>query len=262
MTLSSTSPTTRANNSVMQLSSTRESRQNRGSTLFRAVQGLVLLVPFALASALPLSADETSGDDARVEVLYHGPLVHDQNWRIKAGPRGPENQLFRAFGGTCSMVPHDVFNVTGSGIERVTFEAKRDGLAGVWKITWKDTISGRSSDGNHYKYQQRWDYVGITKNREAPEPSHAMPSPGGGSSFLDHVPSNVTADALDLEDFFLLLNSWGGVVASSHVRNTFRLQIPPVSLDPPPSFFPAILPGGYIINTYEQLAGQFGCDPL
>src|SRR3954462_7636685 len=38
-------------------------------------------------------------------VLYEGPLIHDQDWVIKAAPPGPDNQKFRAFGGTCSMIP-------------------------------------------------------------------------------------------------------------------------------------------------------------
>ena len=63
-----------------------------------------------------------------VTVLYEGPLVHDQDWTIRAGPAGPDNQKFRALGGTCSMIPSDVHNVAGSGFERVTFEAEWLGL--------------------------------------------------------------------------------------------------------------------------------------
>src|SRR5689334_20888793 len=73
----------------------RRTAMKRTTVLVYLEATLTLMI--STGSALPLIADETSGHDARVEVLYHCPLVHDQNWRIKAGPRGPENQLFRAF---------------------------------------------------------------------------------------------------------------------------------------------------------------------
>ncbi len=41
-------------------------------------------------------------------------------------------------------------------------------------------------------------------------------------------------------DFFILQTPGGGVVANSHVRWTWRLQIPPVDTDPPPAFFPFV----------------------
>ncbi len=86
----------------------------------------------ALLAALPaveLAADsdkvQASGRNEKnsiATVLYEGPLVHDQNWHLTAGPPGPDNQKP---GGTCSMIPHDVHNVAGSGFERITFEAER-----------------------------------------------------------------------------------------------------------------------------------------
>ena len=66
-----------------------------------------------------------AGQARTVSVLYERPLVHDRDWTIKAGPAGPDNQKFRALGGTCSMIPSDVHNVAGSGYERVTFEAEQ-----------------------------------------------------------------------------------------------------------------------------------------
>jgi hypothetical protein len=104
---------------------------------------LSLLLPLAFAAVLPLSADDDrKGDDhGKVTVLYEGPLLHDQNWVIKSGPVSPDNQKSSSFGGTCSMVPSDVSIETGSGRDRVTFEAENTGL-GVWKMAWTDTVSG------------------------------------------------------------------------------------------------------------------------
>jgi hypothetical protein len=92
-----------------------------------------------------IRSTETNGKRDISIVLYEGPLIHDQNWLIKAGVPGPDNQSFRAFGGTCSMIPADVHNASGSGFERVTFEAVRQDL-GVWKMTWTDTVTGTASD--------------------------------------------------------------------------------------------------------------------
>jgi hypothetical protein len=223
---------------------------------------LQCLLPVALAAVLPLSAEnERVGVSTNnATVLYLGPLLHDQNWTIRSGPTGPDNQKFRALGGTCSMVPNDVSNEIGSGLEEVTFEAERLPL-GIWKMAWTDTVSGNASDGNSYKYRQRFEYVGATTDGKAPRPSRAFPT-AENDGFLQPVPSNVTADALDLNDFFLLQTSEGAVAASSHVHWTLRLQIPPVVMDPPPTFFPAVLFGGFIVNLHDQLAGQLGCDPL
>jgi hypothetical protein len=221
-----------------------------------------LLLPFALATVLPLSADtgRAKVSDADLTVLYEGPLTHDQNWIIKSGPLSPDNQTFRAFGGTCSMVPSDVTNRVGSGRERVTFAAESTGLA-VWKMAWTDTVSGIAADGNNYHYQQRFEYVGTTTDGKAPRPSRAFPS-SENDGFLQTVPSNVLADALDLNDIFLLQTPQGGVVANSHIHWALRLQIPPFEMDPPPSFFPVVLFGQYIVVLHDQLAGQLGCDPL
>ena len=158
------------------------------------------------------------------------------------------------------MIPSDVHNSPGSGIERVTFEAKRTHL-NVWEMVKTDTVFGTASDGNRYTYQQQFKYRGPTKDGKAPRPNRAMPSPGNENGFLQIVPSNVNADALDLQDFFVLQAPGGGIVASSHVHWTLRRQIPPVNTDPPPAFFPFVVEG-YIANIHEQLAGQLGCDPL
>jgi hypothetical protein len=226
------------------------------------VSPIAILLSFALSAVVPLSAEDDRGKDrdTSFSVLYEGPLTHDQNWIIKSGPTGSKNQKFRAFGGTCSMVSTDVSNRSGSGRERVTFEAESRGL-GVWKMRWTDTVSGRANDGNSYKYQQRYEYFGTATDGKAPRPSRAAPS-SENDGFLQPVPSNVIADALDLSDFFFLQTPDGGVVASSHVHWTLRLQIPPAAMDPPPSFFPVVLYGGYIVNLHDQLAGQLGCDPL
>ena len=222
---------------------------------------IVSLLPLALTFVLPLSADkDENAGDRTVTVLYEGPLAHDQNWTIKYGPPGPNNQKFRAFGGTCSMIGGDVHNLSGSGIERVTFESELH-KPGVWKMAWTDTVSGDASDGNHYAYQQRFEYTGPTTDGKAPKPSRETPTPGF-DGFLQFVPSNVTVDALDLRDFFILQTPAGSVVASSNLHWTLRLQIPPFSTDPPPAFLPFVFPGRFIVNLHDQLAGQLGCDPL
>jgi hypothetical protein len=228
-----------------------------------------LMLPLALTAMLPLvgkSYGDASNDGEdhrgrfreRIIVLYDGPLSHDQEWTIKSGPRGPENQIPQKRGGTCSMVPADVSNV--SAVERVVFTAKRESL-GLWKMSWADTVSGSATDGNKYKYQQRFDYVGITTDGGMPAPNRAAPS-GEGGGFLQILPSNVSTDTLDFNDLFLLTTPSGDVAASSHIRATFRLQIPPVSLDPPPPAFPNLLLGRFIFSIRNQLAGQAGCDPL
>ena len=223
---------------------------------------LQLLVPVVLAAVLPLSAEinRESTSSVNASVLYVGPLSHDQNWIIRSGPPSPDNQKFRALGGTCSMVPMDVSNNGGSGREEVTFEAERLGL-GLWKMAWTDTVSGNASDGNRYKYRQRLEYVGATIDGKAPKPSRKFPT-SENDGFLQPIPSNVTTDALELSDLFLLQTPEGSVAASSHLHWTLRLQIPPVETDPPPAFLPAVLLGGYVVNLHDQLAGQLGCDPL
>jgi hypothetical protein len=195
------------------------------------------LLPFTMITLLPgfAQSDASKASHAvenrgtaqgrTVEVLYEGPLAHDQDWTIKAGPAGPDNQKFRALGGTCSMIPSDVHNVAGSGFERVTFEAERVGL-GLWKMAWADTISGTATDGNNYAYYQRLEFTGPTNDGKAPQPNRATPT-SDNAGFLQIVPSNVNADSLDLIDLFVLQRPGGGVVASSRVHWTWRLQIPP-----------------------------------
>lgn len=228
------------------------------------------LLPLAVIAVLPLSAEDNNATmkddhhrgrdkDKILVVLYEGPLVHDKDWMIKAGPPGPDNQKFRAVGGTCSMIPNDLRNAPGSGFERVTFEAEKQHL-GLWQMTRIDTVVGHADDGNPYTYQQRQDYIGTTTDGRPPRPNRGTPT-SEFDGFLQIVPSNVVADAFDLHDFFMLRTPAGGLIASSHVHYTFRLQIPPVESDPPPSFFPFVIQG-YILNIHEQLAGQLGCDPL
>lgn len=234
----------------------------------RTILATQFLLALAFAAALPLSgkSDESTlndegerkGKDGMVTVLYEGPLSHDQNWTIKHGAKGADNQKFRDLGGTCSMINSDVSNVFGS--ERVTFEAERKGL-GVLKMAWTDTVSGEATDGNHYKYQQHVEFIGLTTDGRMPKPNKKSPS-GEGTGFLQIVPDNVNTDSLDLTDFFILHSQEGKLIASSHVHSVFRQQIPPEALDPPPSYFPYVISGRYILNIPQQLAGQLGCDPL
>jgi hypothetical protein len=232
----------------------------------RQLPRMRLLLLGAFAVVLPLRGEDNDGGDHRsgakyriATVLYEGPLVHDQDWTIKSGPVGPDNQKFRAVGGTCSMIPSDLHNAPGSGFERVTFEAKRNHL-NVWEMVKTDTVTGTAADGNRYTYQNQFTYRGPTTDGKAPKPNRAMPAPGN-DGFLQNVPSNVNAQALDMIDFFILQTPKGDVVANSHVRWTWRRQIPPVATDPPPAFFPFVNQG-YIVNLHDQLAGQLGCDPL
>jgi hypothetical protein len=220
---------------------------------------------FALpASELAADSEAAQAEKAKAKcriftVLYEGPLVHDQNWTVTAGPPGPDNQKAGP-GGTCSMIPHNIQNVAGSDFERITFEAERLDL-GVWKMARTDTLIGTATDGNNYTYRQRIEYTAPTNDGKPPRPNTATPS-GDDLGFLQVVPSNVNADSLDLIDQYVLQPFGGGVVASSHVHWTWRLQIPPVENDPAPDFFPFLLDNKYIVNTHEQLAGQVGCDPL
>lgn len=220
-------------------------------------------------ATLPLVASENSGllngtSDQRISsqgavrlVLYEGPLMHDKNWKIARGPKGPDNFKLAALGGTCSTVPADIFNA--AAFERITFDAVQQHL-GMWKMSWVDTVSGEATQGADYKYQRRMDFSGTTKNGAPPRPKR-ISAFDDDEQGLQVVPSNVLAPAVDIDDVFIL-SSHGILVASSYVRGTFRLQIPPIDQDPPPAAFPVILPGGYILQTIQQLAGQTGCDPL
>jgi hypothetical protein len=225
---------------------------------FSTITRLSLLLTLAFAAVLPLGADDDrKGDDhAKVTVLYDGPLLHDQNWTIKSGPVSPDNQKSSSFGGTCSMVPNDVSIQTGSGRDRVTFEAEYTGL-GVWKMAWTETVSGAASNGDEWHYQQRIEFSGTTTDGKAPRPSRSLPD-----VFLQPIPSNVTTATLDLTDFFILQPRGGDIAASSHVHFVLRQQIPPVETDPPPDYFPYVFFGKYIVNLHDQLSGQLGCDPL
>jgi hypothetical protein len=237
------------------------------NTSLHLLSKMRLLLPVAILVVLPLRGDDNNGEDHRrgakdsiFVVLYQGPRVGDPAWTIKSGPVGPDNQEFRDVGGTCSMIPSDVHNVPGSAFERVTFEAKRNHL-NVWEMVNTHTAYGPTSDGNRYTYQNQFTYRGPTTDGKAPKPNRAMPSPGN-PGFFQVVPSNVNAGALDMIDLFILQTPGGGVVANSHVRWTWRLQIPPAATDPPPAFFPFILDERYIVNLHDQLAGQLGCDPI
>ena len=126
------------------------------------------------------------------------------------------------------MISADVSNV--SAVERVVFTAEREEL-GIWKMSWTDAVSGTASDGNKYKYKQRFDYEGVTTDGRNPRPNRDAPS-GEGGGFLEMLPSNVATDTLEFDDFFLYTSS-GNIAASSHIRAIFRQQIPPVELDPP-----------------------------
>ena len=99
-----------------------------------------------------------------------------------------------------------------------------------------------------------------TNGGRRPRPNRVTPI-SENDGFLQIVPNNVNADALDLIDMFVLQSPGGGVTASSRVHWTWRLQIPLVDTDPPPAFFPVLFQR-YIVNTHNQLAGQLGCDPL
>lgn len=220
-----------------------------------SISRIGLLVPLTIGAVLPLSAEDHGGKarDTISVVLYEGPLAHDEDWIIKAGPAGPENQQFR---GTCSMIPSDVANTKGPGLERVTFEAQKD-IFGIWKMEWKDTVTGTASDGNLYTYQQHHEFTGVTTDGHPPRPNRGAPTPGtDDTGFLSSVPNNVVVDALELRDFFLLRTPAGDVVASSHLYNVFRL---PMATDPTPT---VLFQHRFILTSHEQLAGQLGCDPL
>src|SRR5689334_953548 len=93
----------------------------------------------AQSDGVPESENALGALDKNI-VLYQGPLVHDQQWVMTAGTTKPD--ILGGFGGTCSLVPSNVKNVTAR--EHVRFEAKSLGL-GVWEIAYTDTVSGRAT---------------------------------------------------------------------------------------------------------------------
>jgi hypothetical protein len=217
---------------------------------------MFFLASLSISVVLPLCAEEHgwTTQQTLTFVLYEGPLTHEEDWVIKAGPAGPDNFKAGVNGGTCSLISSNIGNAMGSSFEKVTFEAQRDHL-GVWHMEWKDTVSGTASDGNAYTYQQRQAFTGVTTDGRRPRPSRAAPNPGTeNTGFLSSVPDNVVTDAIELRDFFLLRTAAGDVVANSHVYNIFRLPLP---TDPAPTF-----QHRFVLNTRQFLAGEPGCDPL
>jgi len=191
-------------------------------------------------------------------VLYQGPLVHDQQWVMTFGTTN--NQLLGVFGGTCSLIPSNVTNV--SGYEQVGFEAEDQGL-GVWKTAHVDVVVGTAvaETGQRYRYTYtlRRSVIGISTDGKPPRPNRAMPTPTN-DGFLDPVPSNIESAALTFEDFFLLMDeATGRLVADAHVLGPFHRQIDPS--EQPPAFFPFVL-DGYIATSLQTIAGEAGCDPL
>ena len=198
------------------------------------------------------------GGPEKDTVLYQGPLVHDQQWVMRRGTTN--TNVLGVFGGTCSLVPSNVRNL--SGFEQVRFESEYQGL-GVWKMAHVDTVVGTAvaETGQRYRYTYnlRRSVTGITTDGKPPRPNTAMPTPMD-PGFLDPVPSNVESAALRFEDFFLLIDeATGRVVADAQVLGWFHRRIDPS--EQPPSFFPFVL-DGYIATTLETVAGQAGCDPL
>jgi hypothetical protein len=158
------------------------------------------------------------------------------------------------------MIPSNVRNV--SAIEQVRFEAEHQAFD-VWKMAWAETIEGSAvaDTGQQYRYtyHAQFSFTGITTDGRAPKPNRKMPTPTN-SGFLDIVPSNVVADALEFQDIFLLIDeATGHPAANAHVLGQFHLMTDPS--EQPPAFFPVVL-DGYIANGLQTVAGEPGCDPL
>src|SRR4051794_33405410 len=104
----------------------------------RSISRMIALTPLTVGFVFPLCAEEhgTRAQETLTFVLYEGPLSHDENWVIKAGPAGPDNLKAGVNGGTCSLIPSDIGNAPDLSFERVTFEAQRDDL-GIWHMEWK-----------------------------------------------------------------------------------------------------------------------------
>ena len=126
------------------------------------------------------------------------------------------------------MVPSNVRNVRG--LEEVRFESEYQGL-GVWKMAQVDTVVGSAvaDTGQRYRYTYhvRHSYTGITTDGKPPNPSRAMPTPTS-DGFLEIVPGNVVAAALEFQDIFLLLDeATGRLVADAQVLGPFHLRTDP-----------------------------------
>jgi hypothetical protein len=231
------------------------------AALWRAAY-LLLLAEMAVcplkAQVDAMEADHGRGRHEKHSVLYEGPLVHDQHWVLTHGTTN--TQLLGVFGGTCSMVPSNVRN--DSAIERVRFEAEHQDF-NVWKMAWVDTVEGNAVAGGRqryrYTYHIRHSFTGITTDGKAPNPSREMPT-ATTSGFLEVVPGNVIAAALEFQDIFLLIDeATGQLVADAQVLGQLHLRTDPS--EQPPAFFPFVL-DGYIANGVQTLAGEAGCDPL
>jgi hypothetical protein len=191
-------------------------------------------------------------------LLYDGPLAHDKEWVLRRGTTN--NQTLGAFGGNCSMVASNVKNV--SALERVRFEIEHQDF-NVWKMAWVDTVEGNAiaDTGQRYRYiyHVRHSFTGATTDGKPPNPSREMPTPND-SGFLEVVPGNVLAPALEFQDIFLLWDEdTGDLVADAQVLGPFHFRTNPS--EQPPAFFPVVL-DGYIANSLQTVAGQAGCDPL
>jgi hypothetical protein len=165
-------------------------------------------------------------------------------------------QLLGAFGGSCSMVPSNVRN--DSAREQVRFEAEHQAFDDAWKMAWVDTVAD-TGQRYRYTYHVRHSFTGITTDGKAPNPSREMPT-ATSSGFLETVPGNVVAAALEFQDIFLLTDeATRQLVADAQVLGQFHFRTDPS--EQPPAFFPFAV-DGYIANGLQTLAGEPGCDPL
>jgi hypothetical protein len=141
-------------------------------------------------------------------------------------------------------------------------EVEHKGL-NVWKVAHQDivvgTAVGDNGQGYSYTYNLRRTVTGITTDGRPPNVNRAMPTPSS-DGFLEPVPSNIEAAALEFDDFFLLREAGTGrLVADAKVVGWFHRRIDPS--EQPPAFFPFVL-DGFIATRLETVAGQAGCDPL
>ena len=120
------------------------------NTTVRLLCAVTLLLPANIAlkaqSDEPLESDNAVGALDKNIVLYQGPLVHDQQWVITAGTT--KTDILGGFGGTCSLVPSNVKNV--SAREHVRFDSVRA----------KSLCGGRAGRNGHGDAGVfRWDVV-------------------------------------------------------------------------------------------------------